>query len=113
MKIKKGEVEEWVYWLIHITLTQTLILIHIILESQTKEKKYKISREDNVEIIGRTKSNKLINIEIQVGNKGNMGKRSIYYASGILFHSLPVNTPYNQLPKLIMINILDYKTIII
>jgi len=59
----------------------------------------------------KTKSNQLINIEIEVTNAGFMGKRSLYYASGVIFHSLPAKALYCDLPNLIMINILNYNDI--
>jgi len=59
----------------------------------------------------KTKSNQIINIEIQVRDAGDMGKRSLYYASGVIFHSLPAKALYCDLPNLIMINILNYNAI--
>jgi len=59
----------------------------------------------------KTKSNQIINIEIQVRDAGDMGKSSLYYASGVIFHSLPAKAPYCDLPNLIMINILNYNAI--
>eukprot|EP00833_Pecoramyces_ruminatium_P008688 jgi/Orpsp1_1/1182720/evm.model.c7180000082409.1 len=48
---------------------------------------------------------------MQFNKKGNMGKRSLYYASDIIFHSLPSNGSYDDIPNLIMINIFNYKII--
>jgi len=64
--------------------------------------------KDFVKMEATTEANELINIEIQVKNKGNMFKRSLYYASNIISQSLVKGQPYNKLPKLIMINLLNY-----
>jgi len=66
---------------------------------------------ENIDLVAKTRTNKLINIEIQMNNKGHMGKRSLYYAAGIIFHSLPRNEPYEKVPDLVMINILNYVAI--
>jgi len=71
----------------------------------------KIIYPENIDLLAKTRTNKLINIEIQMNNKGHMGKRSLYYAAGIIFHSLPRNEPYEKVPDLVMINILNYVAI--
>jgi len=71
----------------------------------------KICENPCIYSVVKTKSNQLINIEIEVTNAGFMGKRSLYYASGVIFHSLPAKALYCDLPNLIMINILNYNDI--
>ena len=71
----------------------------------------KIIYPENIDLLAKTRTNKLINIEIQMNNKGHMGKRSLYYAAGKIFHSLPKNEPYKKIPDLVMINILNYVAI--
>jgi len=48
---------------------------------------------------------------MQINSKSNIGKKSIYHASDAIFHSLPRYRPYNEIPDLIMINILNYNAI--
>jgi len=76
-----------------------------------RRKTSQIYDESKIEIKAETEKKQLINIVIQVQDKGHMGKRSIYYASGIIFQSLPKTAPYDELPELIMINILNYNFI--
>lgn len=65
----------------------------------------KLSRLD---LLAQTEKNELINIEIQVVNTGNMVNRSLYYFSKLFSSSLKKNQPYKELPKVIMINLLNY-----
>ncbi|OUM69001.1 hypothetical protein PIROE2DRAFT_3240 [Piromyces sp. E2] len=75
-----------------------------LIRNLTKEK---TKSKDNIILKAKTKSN-VINIEIQVLDKGNMFKRSLFYCSSIIMHSLTTNTAYDSIPDLIMINLLCY-----
>ncbi|ORX84892.1 hypothetical protein BCR32DRAFT_325712 [Anaeromyces robustus] len=68
-----------------------------------------LNDEDGIRVKAKTNSDEYLNIEIQVQKTGNMFKRSLYYASGVIFQSLPRGNKYNDMPNLIMINILNYK----
>ncbi len=68
--------------------------------------------DKGLRFIAKTYANEYINIEIQLENNGNMFKRTLYYASGIIYQSLPRSKPYDIIPKLIMINILNYELFI-
>jgi len=65
--------------------------------------------DEGIIVKAKTYSNEYINIEIQIERSGNMFKRTLYYAAGIIFQSLPRANPYDDIPKLIMINILNYE----
>ncbi|OUM66270.1 hypothetical protein PIROE2DRAFT_6503 [Piromyces sp. E2] len=84
------------------------LLVNPIIESPRVEE---IIYPENIDLVAKTRTNQLINIEIQINNKGHMGMRSLYYASDIIFHSLPKNASYDKIPDLIMINILNYVAI--
>ena len=47
-----------------------------------------------------------INVEIQVGNQGNMPERTLYYWSKMFSSSLNTGEPYEKLPPTIVISIL-------
>jgi len=71
------------------------------------ENKYGESDNNKMLLQAKTKSN-VINIEIQVLCKGDMFKRSLFYSSSIIMHSLRVDSGYSGIPDVIMINLLDY-----
>ena len=67
--------------------------------------------EENVKTmsIGATiKTGEIINIEVQMYEDPEIFKRSLFYASGIIFRSLPRGKKYNLIPNVIMINILKF-----
>ena len=68
-----------------------------------------INENDDIPMVVETKKGELINIEMQVGNTGDMGKRSLYYASNIISRSLPRSEKYEEIPNLVMINIINYE----
>jgi len=68
--------------------------------------------DEGIWFIAKTYTDEYIIIEIQVEHSGNMFKRSLYFASGIIYQSLPRYEPYESIPKLIMINILSYQLFI-
>jgi len=68
--------------------------------------------DKGLRFIAKTYTDEYIVIEIQVESTGNIFKRTLYYASGIIYQSLPRSKPYDIIPKLIMINILNYELFI-
>ncbi|ORX87851.1 hypothetical protein BCR32DRAFT_263905 [Anaeromyces robustus] len=83
------------------------------LETKDNETKSKSSynfryHDKEIVMVTETENHELINIEIQFSNTGNMFKRSLFYASGIIFHSLPKGEKYDDIPNVILINILNY-----
>jgi len=77
-------------------------------ESKNKKTLLELNNNGNIQFIAVTKTNELINIEIQLQNTDNIFKRTLYYASDAITHSLKRGSMYNTLPKVIMINILHY-----
>jgi len=69
----------------------------------------KPEENDKTISIGATiKIGEIINIEIQMYEDPEIFKRSLFYASGIIFRSLPRGKKYNLIPNVIMINILKF-----
>lgn len=50
-----------------------------------------------------------VNIEVQLRNVGNMGKRSLFYWAKDFANSLKEGEDYDELPKIININIVGYE----
>ena len=70
--------------------------------------------EDKTSILdvkAKTSSGEFINIEIQLFNKYNMDKRSLYYWSKIYSGQLSVGQNYKELKKTITINIINFNYI--
>jgi len=61
-----------------------------------------------LDIKAKTIIGELINIEIQLSNKYNMDKRSLYYWSKLYSGQLSVGEDYKQLKKTITINIINF-----
>jgi len=77
-----------------------------------KKKKLELMKpeeNDKTISIGATiKTGEIINIEIQMYEDPEMFKKSLFYASGIIFRSLPPGKKYNHIPNVIMLNILKF-----
>jgi predicted transposase/invertase (TIGR01784 family) len=88
-------------------------LISTTRERETKEKNdisilsFK-NDNNNTSFFAVTKTKELINVEIQVQNTDNMYKRSLFYASDIIYHSLPKSKNYIEIPNTILIIFLHY-----
>jgi len=66
--------------------------------------------DNNFPLLAITKTEELINIEIQVQNNENMLKRSLYYASKIISQTLPRGEifKYEEIPNTVLINFMHY-----
>ena len=67
--------------------------------------------EENDSVINMeatTKDDERINIEIQINEDREMYKRTLFYASKIIHPSLLFGNKYKKIPKVIMINILNF-----
>ena len=64
-----------------------------------------------LDIKAKTSAGELINIEIQLFNKYNMDKRSLYYWSKLYSGQLSVGQDYKELKKTITINIINFNYI--
>ncbi|MBL0385307.1 PD-(D/E)XK nuclease family transposase [Tumebacillus sp. ITR2] len=62
-----------------------------------------------LDIRARTEQNVHVNIEIQLANKYDMEKRTLYYWSCLYNDQMSKGMPYTQLDKTITINILNYR----
>ncbi|ORX64908.1 hypothetical protein BCR32DRAFT_330476, partial [Anaeromyces robustus] len=58
-------------------------------------------------MVTETENHEFIIIEIQFPKTGNMFKRSLFHASGVIFHSLSSREKYEEIPNVILINILN------
>ena len=61
-----------------------------------------------LDIKAKTVTDELINIEIQLANKYNMDKRSLYYWSKLYSGQLSAGQDYRELKKTITINIINF-----
>ena len=64
-----------------------------------------------LDICARTAEGMQINIEVQLANKYNMEKRTLYYWSRLYCSQLPSGENYRNMKKTITINILDFEYI--
>ena len=64
-----------------------------------------------LDIRAKTISGEHINIEVQLVNRFNMDKRTLFYWSKIFSEQLKAGQPYDELKKTITINILDFNYI--
>jgi predicted transposase/invertase (TIGR01784 family) len=67
--------------------------------------------EENDSVINMeatTKDDERINIEIQINEDREMYKRTLFYASKIIHPSLLFGNKYKKIPKVVMINILNF-----
>lgn len=96
------------------------MLVEIIRENYAKDvnnkknddkKNLVVIRDDSVKFLALTKRKEIINIEIQVKNSDDMFKRSLFYASNVVIHSLKSGDLYKDLPKIVIINFLHYNII--
>ena len=67
-----------------------------------------IGRGCRLDVVAETKG-KIVNIEVQRKNYEDMIDRSFFQACAILHRSLSVGQKYSEMPRLTMINILDFK----
>jgi len=57
----------------------------------------------------KEKDEELVNIEIKISSKGNVYNESEVYASKLMSHSVFKRHQYEEIPEIIIINILDYQ----
>ncbi|ORX64714.1 hypothetical protein BCR32DRAFT_330531 [Anaeromyces robustus] len=66
-----------------------------------------LCRDKEIIMVTETENHEFIIIEIQFPKSGNMFKSSLFHASDALFHSLPSRENYEEIPNVILINILN------
>ncbi|OPH46620.1 hypothetical protein BC351_14125 [Paenibacillus ferrarius] len=68
-------------------------------------------KQSILDVRAKTEDGKQVNLEIQVTNKHDMAKRSLYYSAKMYEEQLEEGKPYTTLQKVISINILTYNYI--
>jgi len=79
-----------------------------ILEDKTFSGEVKGDKSNTLDVRAILQDSTRTNIEVQVRNQNNMGKRSLFYWSRMYARSLKSGQDYLELPNVIAINILDY-----
>jgi predicted transposase/invertase (TIGR01784 family) len=79
-----------------------------ILENKTFTPEVKGDKSSTFDVRAVLSSGARVNVEVQLRNCHNMGKRSLYYWSREFSGSLAAGQDYSELPDVISINIVDY-----
>ena len=72
------------------------------------EKMYEDNKEGILDVRATLNDNEEIDIEIQLDNKYNMVKRTLYYWAGLYYEGLEKGQNYLENRKVVVISILDY-----
>ena len=79
-----------------------------ILENKTFSAAVKGDKTNTLDVRAVLQDSTRTNIEVQVRNQHNMGRRSLFYWSRKFANSLGEGQDYSELPNVIAINLLDY-----
>jgi predicted transposase/invertase (TIGR01784 family) len=79
-----------------------------ILENKTFSAEVKGDKSSTLDVRAVLQNDTRTNTEVQVRNKHNMGRRSLFYWSREYASSLEEGQDYRELPNVIAINLLDY-----
>jgi predicted transposase/invertase (TIGR01784 family) len=79
-----------------------------ILENKTFSAEVKGDKSNTLDVRAVLQDGTRTNIEVQVRNQHNMGRRSLFYWSRMYANSLEEGQDYRELPNVIAINIVDY-----
>ncbi len=80
----------------------------VTLQDTTIEKEYLTDKYSRLDVWATTDKGEHINIEIQLDNKYNMIKRSLYYWSKLYEGQLESGNDYQKLARTICINLIDF-----
>lgn len=80
----------------------------VTLQDTTIEKEYLTDKYSRLDVRATTDKGERINIEIQLDNKYNMIKRSLYYWSKLYEGQLESGNDYQKLARTICINLIDF-----
>ncbi|ARD48847.1 Rpn family recombination-promoting nuclease/putative transposase [Sporosarcina sp. P33] len=80
----------------------------VIFAKQETGGKYKDDKQSRLDIVVRTQSNELINIEVQVANDHSMFKRTLFYWANLYTTELETGQGYHKLVPTITINICNF-----
>ncbi|ORX63630.1 hypothetical protein BCR32DRAFT_138226 [Anaeromyces robustus] len=81
-------------------------------KTESKSNYNYLYRDKEIVMVTETKNYEFIIIEIQFPKTGNMLKKSLFHVSGTIFHSLSSRKKYEEIPNVILINILNYNLFI-
>ncbi|MEG6520889.1 Rpn family recombination-promoting nuclease/putative transposase [Desulfotomaculum sp. 1211_IL3151] len=83
-------------------------LITVELLDRELDPKYLLDKASRLDILAKTASGALVNIEVQIVNKYNIDKRTLFYWSGLYHGQLASGQNFIHLRKTITINILGF-----
>ncbi|HDR4948981.1 TPA: PD-(D/E)XK nuclease family transposase [Bacillus cereus] len=78
------------------------------LEDPHLHKEYKEDKLSIMDVRATLGTGEFVNIEIQIANKHDIQKRSLYYWSKLYASQMQEGMPYSELQKAITINVLDF-----
>ncbi|HHW44307.1 MAG TPA: PD-(D/E)XK nuclease family transposase, partial [Desulfotomaculum sp.] len=84
------------------------LLAEVELLDRELDPKYLLDRAARLDILARTQDGTIINIEVQIANKYNIDKRTLFYWAGLYHGQLQSGQEFSQLHKTIAINILGF-----
>ena len=80
-----------------------------IITEYTLEQLAKEEKGGRLDILAKINDSTYVNIELQIRDEKNIEERTLYYASRLLTEKSQKGERYEELDKVIMINILDYE----
>ncbi|SHK17920.1 Rpn family recombination-promoting nuclease/putative transposase [Tepidibacter formicigenes] len=83
-------------------------IIEIIYLNPYNDKEYKEDKISIMDVKVKTQKDELIDIEVQINNRDNYRKRSLYYWSKMYGETIEDGDAYETLKKCIVVNILDF-----
>ena len=89
-------------------LKQDEKITEIIYLNPYNDKEYKEDKISILDIKVKTQDGELIDIEVQINNRDNYRKRSLYYWSRMYGETIEEGEAYETLKKCVVINILDF-----
>ena len=90
--------------LLHIKIEQIIIREEVDLEKLNPQEK-----GGRLDLQAKLNDGIIVNIELQIENKYNIEKRTMFYSSKVISMETTRGTDYNDINQIIMINILDYE----
>ncbi len=80
-----------------------------VLENKELKKLLFSEKTGRLDIRAELASGEQINVEMQIANKHNMEKRTLFYLAKLFTSSIKTGEPFEKLKKTITINLLDYE----
>jgi predicted transposase/invertase (TIGR01784 family) len=79
-----------------------------IMENKTFVKAVLEGKSCILDVLAVLRNGTKVNVEVQLSNKYNMERRSLFYWSKVYFNSLEGGDDYRELPNVVAINIVDF-----